>query len=83
MVDGFPLRTSVRGCAWGEGVAAGLGPRVLAVSGGWEGYRESRKCSRETYPESYITKYTSIRKFHSFSARCLHSSIPLDLCIPL
>jgi len=22
----------------------------------WEGYHESRRCSRETYPESYITK---------------------------
>jgi len=28
---------------------------------GWEGYRESRRCSRETYPESLITKNTSIR----------------------
>ena len=25
-------------------------------------YHESRTCSRDTYPESYITKYTSIRK---------------------
>jgi len=29
-----------------------------------EGCRESRRCSRDTYPESYITKYTSIRKNH-------------------
>jgi len=28
----------------------------------WEGYRESRRCSRDTYPESYITQYTSIRR---------------------
>jgi len=27
-----------------------------------EGYHESRRCSRDTYPESYITKYTSIRR---------------------
>ena len=26
-------------------------------------YHESRKCSRDTYSESYITKYTSIRRF--------------------
>ena len=26
----------------------------------WEGCRESRRCSRDTYPESYVTKYTSI-----------------------
>jgi len=26
------------------------------------GYHESRKCSRDTYPESYITKYTSMRR---------------------
>jgi len=25
-------------------------------------YRESRRCSRDTYPEAYITKYTSIRR---------------------
>jgi len=28
----------------------------------WEGCRESRRCSRNTYPESYITQYTSIRR---------------------
>jgi len=27
----------------------------------WEGCRKSRNCSRDTYPELYITKYTSIR----------------------
>ena len=27
----------------------------------WEGYRESGRCSRDTCPESYITKYTSTR----------------------
>jgi len=26
------------------------------------GYHESRRCSRDTYPESCITKYTSIRR---------------------
>ena len=28
----------------------------------WEGYHESRRCSRDIYPESYITKYSSIRR---------------------
>ena len=28
----------------------------------WEGSRESRRCARGTYPESYITKHTSIRR---------------------
>jgi len=27
----------------------------------WEGYSESSRCSRDTYPESYITKYTRIK----------------------
>jgi len=27
-----------------------------------EGCRDSRRCSRDTYPESYITKYTSVTK---------------------
>ena len=31
-------------------------------SGFWEGYHESRRCSRDTYAESYITKYASIRR---------------------
>ena len=30
-----------------------------AIDSGWEGYRESRRCSRDTYPESYIIKHTS------------------------
>jgi len=28
----------------------------------WEGYHESRRCSGDICPESYITKYTSIRR---------------------
>ena len=27
----------------------------------WEGYHEGRRCSRDTYLESYITKFTRIR----------------------
>jgi len=27
----------------------------VSKTGLWEGYRESRRCSRDTYPESYIT----------------------------
>ena len=38
------------------------------ISGLWEGYHESRKCSRDTYPGSYITKYTGIRREISFKA---------------
>jgi len=38
-------------------LGAGKNPGPL-----WEGCRESRRYSRETYPESYITKYTSIRR---------------------
>jgi len=33
----------------------------------WEGCHESRRCSRDTYPESYITKYTGIRRIQSTS----------------
>ena len=28
----------------------------------WEGFRESSRCSRDTYPESYITEHTSIQR---------------------
>ena len=38
--------------------------RVIAsgLVGSTDGYHESRRCSGDTYPESYITKYTSIRR---------------------
>jgi len=26
----------------------------------WEGYHESRRCSRDTYPETHITKYAKV-----------------------
>jgi len=29
----------------------------LAVKKVWDRYHESRRCSRDTYPESYITKH--------------------------
>ena len=35
----------------------------------WEGCRESRRCPRDTYPESYITRYTSIRQTHHVDLR--------------
>ena len=39
------------------------GSRVLFCwKGGREGYQEGRRCSRDTYPEPYDTKYTSTRK---------------------
>ena len=28
----------------------------------WEGFRESRRCSRDTYPETHITEYTKCTK---------------------
>jgi len=39
-------------------IRAGLVP----VTYSWEGCRESRRCSRDTYPESYIIMYTRIRR---------------------
>ena len=35
---------------------------ALGLVGSTEGCHESRRCSRDTYPESYITKYTSPRR---------------------
>ena len=31
----------------------------------WEGCRENRRCSRDTYPELYVTKNASIRRLES------------------
>ena len=33
------------------------------------GHNESRRCSRDTYPESYITKYTSKQKLNRVAGR--------------
>ena len=49
----------------GEGSPVPLNPPMIdsgLVGLLWEGCRESRRCSRDTYPESYIAKYTSIRR---------------------
>jgi hypothetical protein len=37
----------------------------------WEGYHERRRCSRDTYPESYITQYTSIRRLFIKGSTCV------------
>ena len=37
----------------------------LVGSTDWERYHNSRRCSRGTYPESYITKYTSVRRYRA------------------
>ena len=34
----------------------------------WEGYHESRRCSRDTYLDSYITKYDTIRRHCEWAA---------------
>ena len=35
----------------------------------WEGYRESRRCSRDPYTESYITKYTLLYEEYTVAVR--------------
>ena len=46
---------------YGNPQRLGEASRQLSIKH-WEGCRESRRCSRDTYPESYTTKYTSIRR---------------------
>ena len=57
-----------------ESIPVSVNLRTLTESGwsfvaGQEGCRKSRRYSRDTYPESYITKYTSIRRVAR--GRCL------------
>ena len=54
-------RNEGRGTGWGQVQGMTSMDRLRA---GWltEGYHESRRCSRDTYLESYTTKYTSIRR---------------------
>ena len=42
------------------GFARDVTPTALILCCLWEGYRESRICARDTYPGSYITKYTLV-----------------------
>ena len=37
-----------------------------------EGYHEGKRCSRDTYPESYITKCTSVRRLSVGTPLCLY-----------
>ena len=47
----------------------------------WEGYHESKRCSRDTYPESYLTNFTSVRRLGLNIWVCsLHRK---PLCCPL
>ena len=52
---------------------------VLMIDSGlvgplWEGCRESRRCSRDTYPESYINEYTLA--YEDKRAVLAHRSVP-------
>ena len=40
----------------------------------------SRRCSRDTYPESYITKYTSVRRQYVSQG---FTGVPLELAVTL
>ena len=58
---------------------SGIAPKLILARGtrlidsGLVGYRESRRCSRDTYPESYITKYTRIPRLWAPRARALRT----------
>ena len=36
------------------------GGQAWSLVARWEGFRESRRCAKDTYPESYITEDTSV-----------------------
>jgi hypothetical protein len=45
--------------------------KVSGLVGSTEGFRDSRRCSRDTYPESYITEHTYyMEMILSFSLKC-------------
>ena len=58
----FTRKRSAHGWPYRWGLAAHASRDHTLVGPLWEGYHESRRCSRDTYPESYITKHTSIRR---------------------
>jgi len=60
------LKSAFRNTQLFRSVSANRHPFGQHQQNHWAGYRESRRCSRDTYPESYITKYTSIRRNGTF-----------------
>ena len=46
-----------------------------------QGCRESRRCSRDTYPESHITKYASIRRVKVWCCRGRASTLSSSVCL--
>ena len=50
-------------CHWGLEAHASRDHTLVGPL--WEGYHESRRCSRDTCPESYITKHNSTRRLGS------------------
>jgi len=59
--------------------------RVDRLRVGWlrEGYRESRRYSRDTYPESNITKYTSIQRLSGGAGLAQHLGNHVALALHL
>ena len=53
-----PNRFRFSTCVTGVGVKEVVRLRVGWLNGFWERHRDSRRCSRDTYPESHITEYT-------------------------
>ena len=58
LISALARRLRLGGC-WARGDRLRVYLRVER-GGLWEGCRESRRCSRDTYTDSHITKYTSI-----------------------
>ena len=51
----------------------------------WEGHHGSRRCSRDTYPESYIAKYTRYEEHEKFRVGIAFTmnSLPDEIVNPL
>ena len=48
----------------------------------WKGFRESRRCSRDTYPESYSTEYVPIDEGKPLNPKqSVKASVPPSTCI--
>ena len=54
---GRVVRDVERSCRRSVDVLRHLQHTNMLTTQQWEGYHESRRCSRDTYPESYITKW--------------------------
>ena len=88
VTEPYPCATDFRPGIRGEGDSAPaewvrgwvIDSGLVGSTDFWEGFRESRRCSRDTHPESYITEYTQYTKIKGGRHRFFGRGVKPSLC---